>query len=99
MDQWIRTDKKMEIVERVAENGVPYLYFPALEGIGVRHAFSTKEGGVSTGVYESMNLSFTKQGRKGKMSLKITDEWLKPLVLEKILLCFLTKRTQQMSCR
>ena len=35
MDQWIRTDKKMEIVERVAENGVPYLYFPALEGIGV----------------------------------------------------------------
>lgn len=64
MDQWIRTDKKMEIVERVAENGVPYLYFPALEDIGVRHAFSTKEGGVSTGVYESMNLSFTKPGEK-----------------------------------
>ena len=43
------------------ENGVTVLRFPGFdETCGVRHAFSTRLGGVSTGCYESMNLSFTR---------------------------------------
>ena len=43
------------------EGEVVYLTFPALEAvIGVRHGFSTRLGGLSKGVYESMNLSFTR---------------------------------------
>jgi polyphenol oxidase len=39
---------------------VPFLCFPALEDAGlVRHGFSVRDGGVSTGPYMSMNLSFT----------------------------------------
>ena len=42
-------------------NGVPYLRFPEFDAsCGVRHAFSTRLGGVSKGCYESMNLSFTR---------------------------------------
>ncbi len=42
-------------------NGVVYYSFPALDAVPfVRHGFSTRLGGVSTGVYESMNLSFTR---------------------------------------
>lgn len=41
-----------------AENGVVYLTFDLLEIAGVRHGFSTRKGGVSKGIYESMNLSF-----------------------------------------
>lgn len=41
-----------------AENGVVYLTFDLLEKAGVRHGFSTRKGGVSKGIYESMNLSF-----------------------------------------
>lgn len=38
---------------------VPYLYFPALEESNlVRHGFSTRLGGVSSGYFSSMNLSF-----------------------------------------
>lgn len=41
------------------EGPVPYLYFPALEDSGlVRHGFSTRLGGVSSGCFSSMNLSF-----------------------------------------
>lgn len=44
-----------------AENGVTYLTFPGLERTGaVRHLFSTREGGVSEGIYASMNLSYTR---------------------------------------
>ena len=42
-------------------NGVTYLSFPEFDTLGgVRHAFSTRLGGVSRGFYESMNLSFTR---------------------------------------
>lgn len=48
-----------------AENGVTYLTFPGLEGTGVvRHLFSTREGGVSEGIYRSMNLSYTRGDEK-----------------------------------
>lgn len=48
-----------------AENGVSYLTFPGLERTGVvRHLFSTREGGVSEGIYASMNLSYTRGDEK-----------------------------------
>lgn len=41
-------------------HSTPYLAFPVLEDTGlVRHGFSVRDGGVSTGPYASMNLSFT----------------------------------------
>ena len=40
-------------------NGVFYLSYPLLEQTGiVKHGFSTRMGGVSEGIYSSMNLSF-----------------------------------------
>lgn len=48
-----------------AENGVTYFTFPGLERTGaVRHLFSTREGGVSEGIYASMNLSYTRGDKK-----------------------------------
>ncbi len=47
-----------EVTER---GGVPFLIFPALEETGlVTHCFSLRPGGVSTGIYASMNLSFSR---------------------------------------
>lgn len=44
---------------------VEYLTFPILERTGlVRHLFSTRIGGVSKGVYASMNLSYTRGDEK-----------------------------------
>lgn len=44
---------------------VPFLYYPALEKTGlVRHGFSTRLGGVSQGIFSSMNLSFTRGDRE-----------------------------------
>ncbi len=38
---------------------VPYFTFPCLSEIGfIKHGFSTRLGGVSTGIYKSMNLGF-----------------------------------------
>ena len=38
---------------------IPYYAFPKLEKISyVKHAFSTREGGVSEGIFRSMNFSF-----------------------------------------
>jgi YfiH family protein len=43
------------------EKGVEYLTFPQLDKIAcIRHLFSTRIGGVSEGIYASMNLSFTR---------------------------------------
>lgn len=48
----------MEIVER---EGVPFLVFPGLdETKAVVHGFSTRMGGVSRGMFSSMNLSFSR---------------------------------------
>lgn len=41
--------------------GVEYLTYPSISRLdGIVHAFSTRIGGVSEGIYESMNLSFTR---------------------------------------
>ena len=55
--QWKQNDKKTMHVNE-AENGVVYLTWPAIEKIeGIRHAFSTRIGGVSKEHLSSMNLS------------------------------------------
>ncbi len=64
MYNWKRTDTKGSrcIDEFRAKNGVCVLKFPALEETGcVIHAFSTRIGGVSSGVCSTMNLSFTRE--------------------------------------
>ena len=44
----------------------PYLFFPLLEDTGlVRHCFTTRLGGVSQGIWASLNLSFTRGDDKG----------------------------------
>ncbi len=49
-----------KVIDVKNEGDVTYLTFPNIDKTGaVRHGFSTKLGGVSTGIYESMNLSFT----------------------------------------
>ena len=52
--QWKQNDKKTMHVNE-AENGVVYLTWPAIEKIeGIRHAFSTRIGGVSKEHLSSM---------------------------------------------
>lgn len=47
------------------EGEVEYLTFPLLEQTGmVRHLFSTRVGGVSRGIYSTMNLSYTRGDEK-----------------------------------
>jgi len=41
---------------RIADNGVVFYASPLLETLGVAHAFSTRIGGVSEGVFASLNL-------------------------------------------
>lgn len=40
------------------KDGVMYYTFPILDREGIKHGFSTKVGGVSEGIYASMNLGF-----------------------------------------
>lgn len=49
------------------ENGeeLPLFVYPSLEQTGlVRHAFTTRSGGVSKGIFSSLNLSFTRGDRR-----------------------------------
>lgn len=60
----IRKGEK-EILKRNVCNGVEYLTFPSLEETGaVNHLFSTRLGGVSEGIFSSMNLSYTRGDKK-----------------------------------
>lgn len=50
------------------ESGIEYLTFPGLDQLEcIRHLFSTRIGGVSEGIYASMNLSFTRGDEEGKV--------------------------------
>lgn len=61
MKEWKKTNNRQDIICRTGTNDVPYLAFPLLEKTGlVNHGFSTRLGGVSSGIYESMNLSFSR---------------------------------------
>lgn len=42
------------------EGSLPLLYYPLLDQKGVVSAFTTRAGGVSKGMFESLNLSFTR---------------------------------------
>lgn len=45
----------------LASGEFPYLYYPLLEQTGmVKHCFTTRLGGVSEGIFESLNLSFSR---------------------------------------
>lgn len=49
------------VLKEEEKNGVKFLSFPALEKTGiVRQLFSTRVGGVSEGIFSTMNLSFTR---------------------------------------
>lgn len=49
------------VLKEEEKNGVKFLTFPALEKTGiVRQLFSTRAGGVSEGIFSTMNLSFTR---------------------------------------
>ncbi len=57
------TDNNMDMMRgAMAVRGtLPLLTFPSLEAVGlVRHGFTTREGGVSEGIYRSLNLSFSR---------------------------------------
>lgn len=42
------------------KNGLSYITFPSFEQCGVvRHAFTTRKGGVSSGIYSTVNMSFS----------------------------------------
>ncbi|MDD6810571.1 MAG: peptidoglycan editing factor PgeF [Lachnospiraceae bacterium] len=52
-------------VKQNRKDGVEYLTFPLLEATGlVRHLFSTRLGGVSEGIFSSMNLSYSRGDKK-----------------------------------
>ena len=56
--KWYKDKQLMNVNQK---NGVTGLTYPAFEKIpGIVHGFSTRLGGVSQGIYESMNLSFTR---------------------------------------
>lgn len=57
--------KKMRVTEH---EGVTYLEFPEIRETGlVIHGFSTRLGGVSSGIYGTMNLSFTRGDEEEKV--------------------------------
>lgn len=60
MEVWKRKDTKEHLHIR-EKDGVTWLSFLALEETGlVNHSFSTRLGGVSEGMFSSMNFSFTR---------------------------------------
>lgn len=57
----LKFKNKARILTLKEVENVPVLQYPLLEGTGVvHHGISTREGGVSEGIYRSMNLSFTR---------------------------------------
>lgn len=60
------THAPVEVVHHIQQNiEVPLLHFPLLEQTGiVREGFSTRLGGVSEGIFSTMNLSFTRGDKK-----------------------------------
>lgn len=53
--------KDDELIFREVEGRTPYLEYPLFKETGiVKHGFSTRLGGVSTGCWSSLNLSFTR---------------------------------------
>lgn len=74
----------MNILEQT-KNGVPVLYADGIEAAGgAVHGFSTRKGGVSQGIFASLNLGLTR-GDDRSMSGRITGgssppwaQWTRP---------------------
>ncbi len=68
MEWKIKSEKDTMRLDECSIHGgavVPLLRFPLLEETGiVNHCFTTRAGGVSKGIFESMNLSFTRGDEK-----------------------------------
>lgn len=61
MEQLIRAGQREQVIRQQKAGEVEYLTFPLLSAQpDITHAFSTRKGGVSEGIYASMNLSFTR---------------------------------------
>ena len=59
LTEWKRKENRYHMESHETMDGLIYLTFPVLDQAeNVRHLFSTRKGGVSKGIYESMNLSF-----------------------------------------
>ena len=57
----IKYKNEVHIFDIREKEGVPYLVYPLLEDTGVvKHGFSTRLGGVSTGNCATMNISTTR---------------------------------------
>ena len=56
---WIYANQNHSTITN-EKNGVVFLTFPKLVKAGVKHGFSTRMGGVSSGYLGTMNLSFTR---------------------------------------
>ena len=53
--------KGQDRILEIEDKSVPLLYFPILENTGiVEHCFTTRAGGVSEGIFDSLNLSFSR---------------------------------------
>lgn len=61
---WKKAEGRSE-AELREQAGVPFFVFPSIEKTGaVVHGFSTRLGGVSEGIFSSMNVSFTRGDRE-----------------------------------
>lgn len=61
MFQIERDSRTKEVIRQNISGEMEYLTFPILENTGlVEHFFTTRTGGVSEGIYSSMNLSFSR---------------------------------------
>lgn len=61
----VKRTGREEVLKRNRQGELEYLTFPILEETGmVRHLFSTRQGGVSEGMFASMNLSYARGDEK-----------------------------------
>ena len=69
--KWYKDKQLMNVNQK---NKVTWLTYPAFEKFpGIVHGFSTRLGGVSQGIYESMNLSFTRGDEESAVRV-VTEE-------------------------
>lgn len=66
--EMINRKGEKEILLRKRKGEVEYLSFPKIEKTGlVNHLFTTRKGGVSEGIFTSMNLSYTRGDEKSSV--------------------------------
>lgn len=61
----VRRKGTEEVLKRNLKDGIEYLTFPKIEETGiVNHLFTTRSGGVSEGIFATMNLSYTRGDKR-----------------------------------